>query len=111
MPVRGFKWAVYDSDDGNQYALRVDADYFGMPERGWTLEAPAGMPPYPRGWFPRKAVGLDSDGHPRKAIVASVSAPLWTRSATTFTVNASDETPHVVTVTRFYAERWRNRPR
>lgn len=110
MTVRGFVWAIYNSDDGNQYALRVDADYAAMPERGWTVPAPAGMPPYPRGWMIRKVVGLDSDGHPRKAGVGSITADLWTGVVKTFDINASDETVHTVTVDRMYSERWRQRP-
>lgn len=106
----GFIWGVYVSDDGNSYALRVDADYFAMPERGWTSTAPAGMPPYPRGWFPRKAVGLDPNGHPRKAVVATPVADLWTGVTREFHIRDSDGSLQTCTGIRLYGERWRARP-
>ena len=110
MPSRGFVWAYYSSDDGRGYSLKVDADYAAEAGRGWTFPAAAGTVIYPRGWVPRCVVGLDELGHPQKAIVASVAAPLWTGSTTTFTINASDELPHVCTVIRRLGERLSSRP-
>jgi hypothetical protein len=109
MP-RGFAWAYYESDDGVTYALRVDQDYVEMPERGWTAPAVAGTPVYPRGWVPRKVVGLDEAGHPREALVGTVTCDLWTGAATTFVINATDELPHTCTVTGRRSERLSQRP-
>ncbi len=110
MPIRGYVWATYLSDDGNSYALKVDADYAAMPERGWIWPAPPGWPVYPRGWIPRKVTGLDASGHVREALVATVTADLWTGVATTFTINASDEAAHTCTVLKRLAERFGSRP-
>lgn len=110
MTVRGFVWAYYVSDDGNTYALKVDADYAPMPERGWVFPAAMGTPVYPRGWLPRKVVGLDESGHPREAVVASVGADLWTRVALTFHFYATDETLHTANVTRYLTENMKQRP-
>jgi hypothetical protein len=110
MTVRGFTWGYYVSDDGNTYAFRVDSDYFGMPERGWTGPAASGTFVYPRGWTPRKVIGIDSDGHKLFAYVATTTADLWTGAAATFTVYGTDELPHTYTVIQRLAERNRMRP-
>lgn len=107
MSSRGFVWAYYVSDDGTTYALRVDADYAAMSERGWTHPAAVGTPVYPRGYMTRKVIGIDELGHPRKAVVGTTTCSLWTGTVTTFTINASDETPHTCTVTQRFAERVR----
>jgi hypothetical protein len=108
--TRGFGWGYYDSDDGHTYALHVDADYLGMSERGWTSPAAPGTYVYPRGWTPRRAFGLDDRGKLQEAVVATVTADLWTGVATTFTVNGTDEMPHTVTVIGTKAERNQVRP-
>jgi hypothetical protein len=108
--TRGRVWGYYHSDTGNIFALEVDGDYFGMTERGWTVPAAPGTIPFPRGWTPRKAYGLDERGAIQFAIVASVSADLWTGVATTFTINGSDELPHTCTVFKRKAERNQVKP-
>jgi len=108
--TRGFVWGNYHSDDGHVYALRVDADYFAMPERGWVGVAPPGTFVYPRGWTPRMVRGLDSGGNLQRAVVASTAADLWTGAATTFTINATDELPHVCNVIDRKAERNKLKP-
>lgn len=108
--TRGRVWAYYASDDGNVYALQVDADYAAMPERGWSHPAAVGTIPYPRQWKPRIVVGLADDGTTRRAVVASVAADLWTGAVTTFTVEGTDELPHTYTVIKSLAERMSARP-
>ncbi len=107
---RGFIWGYYLSDDGNTYAWRVDADYFGFPERGWTGPAVPGTIVYPRFWSPRRVVGHDTAGNRQVAIVATVTADLWTGVSGTFTINGTDELPHVCTVDFTQAERAKLRP-
>lgn len=92
------------------YAFKVDADYALMPERGWTGPAATGTTIYPRGWTPRKVIGLDEEGHPRFAYVASTVADLWTGVITSFTINGSDELPHSCNVIKRLAERMGQRP-
>lgn len=108
--TRGFIWGYYQSDDTNTYALQVDADYFGMSERGWTGPAISGTHVYPRGWTPRRVIGLDERGKLQEAVVASVTAPLWTGATTTFQINGTDELPHTVNVIARKAERLQIRP-
>jgi len=107
---RGYKWGYYLSDDGNTYAWRVDADYFGFPERGWTGPAASGTIVYPRFWSPRRAVGHDSSGKRQVAIVAAVTADLWTGVADSFTINGTDELPHVCHVDFLQSEKASMRP-
>jgi len=109
--TRGFVWAYYYSDDGNVYAWRTDADYFAMSERGWTGPAAPGTIVYPRHWSPRRVVGHDADGKRQVAIVASVTADLWTGVSTTFTINGSDEAPHTCSVDLQQGEKYAFRPR
>ena len=110
MPSRGFVWGQYHSDDGLIYAIRVDADYHAMPERGWTTPASAGAVIYPRQWTPRKVVGLDELGHPRRAVVASANAPLWVGQADVFTIQGSDQQNHQCSVIRSLTEKRSSRP-
>jgi len=107
---RGYVWAYYHSDDGNTYAWHVDQDYFVFPERGWTGPAVPGTIVYPRGWAPRRVVGHDLAGHRQTAIVASVTADLWTGVATSFTINGTDELPHVCVVDFSQAEKASMKP-
>jgi hypothetical protein len=95
---RGFSWAGYQTDDGNVWALRVDADYFEAPERGWFAVDPKSVPQFPRGWRARTAIGLDELGNTQRAVVASVDAPLWTGAVGQFVIEGTDEAPHVCTV-------------
>jgi len=81
-----------------------------MPERGWTTRAASGTPIYPRGWTPRRVVGLDDRGKRQEAVVASVTADLWTGVASTFTINGTDELPHTAVVILRKAERRQMRP-
>ncbi len=81
-----------------------------MAERGWSGPAVPGTIVYPRFWSPRRVVGHDSDGNRQLAIVASVTADLWTGVATTFTVTGTDAAPHVCTVDFSQAERLNMRP-
>jgi hypothetical protein len=108
--TRGYLWGYYHSDDGNTYAWRVNAEYAAMPERGWVTPAAHGTPVYPRFWSPRRVVGHDATGQRQVAIVASVTADLWTGVATTFTINGTDELPHVCHVDFSQAEHARMRP-
>src|SRR5438067_11417233 len=108
--ARGFVWAYYQSDDGRTYALSVDADYATMAERGWVSPAAPGTYVYPRGWTPRRVIGLGDRGKVREAVVAITTADPWTGAATTFTSNGSAELPHTVTVTDKRAERNQLRP-
>jgi hypothetical protein len=107
---RGYLWGYYESDDGNTYAWRVDADYAAFPERGWVTPAATGTIVYPRFWSPRRVVGHDSTGRRQVAIVATVTADLWTGTATTFTINGSDNLPYVCYVDFRQGERMAFRP-
>lgn len=104
---RGFRWGVYTTDDGAQYALRVDADYFESAERGWTAEGVDELAPLPRGWLPRFVVGLDDIGRSIECRVPSTSSPLWTQELTVFQFYASDEQIHFCDVIQYVGERQR----
>jgi len=81
-----------------------------MPERGWVTPALPGTYVYPRGWTPRRVVGLDDRGKVYEAVVATTAAPLWTGASTTFTINATDELSHTCTVFKRRAERNKLKP-
>src|SRR6266576_4802154 len=83
--MAGFVWAVYSSDDGYDYLLKVDNDLFGMTERGWDYPIEGSyLPQYPRGWKPRYVIGLSPAGERRDAICANTSSMLWTGAITDF---------------------------
>jgi hypothetical protein len=97
MP-RGFVRAIYVDDDGTSWSLRVDADEFEELSRGWTATGLPVPPPVPRGWLPRRVVGLDSRGSQQTARVGHVGADLWTGAALTFVLMLSDGTTDTATV-------------
>ena len=103
MP-RGFTWADYIDDNGNEWALLVDSDYIGHGERGWTLAGDTGLVPLPRQWRARYVVGLDVLGNQERAICASVSSDLWTGAVREFTIRDSEGQPQLCTTYRRVSE-------
>lgn len=88
--ARGFVFAIYQDDDGLLWRLRVDADHAAELSRGWLTEGAEELPPLPRGWLPRRVVGLDTSGREQAARVATVDADLWTGTAISFELMLSD---------------------
>lgn len=110
MGIRGFEWAIYIDDDGNRWLLRVDADYFADSDRGWSERTAGDTQIWPQGWRPRVVQGIEADGTIHFARIGALTAPLWTRAVTSFTVNASSELPVSATVIRYLAEQRRPVP-
>jgi hypothetical protein len=108
--ARGFGWGRYVDDVGRNWALKVDADYLGDPDRGWTAATPSEAP-FPRGWLPRQVVGLDEFGFLQRTRVPSTTSPLWTGAVSTFRFNATDQLEHLVQVTGFQSERLTPKPK
>lgn len=103
MP-RGFVSAIYVDDSGGTWRLRVDADEAQELSRGWETDGAELLAPMPRGWLPRRVVGVDSSGHAQAARVARTDADLWTGVATTFVLMLSDGTTDTATVVARQAE-------
>ena len=83
--MAGFTWAVYASDDGHDYLVKVDLDLYVMTERGWEPPIPDSyLPQYPRGWKARHVVGLGPEGQRREAICATTSCVAWSDLTTQF---------------------------
>jgi len=97
MP-RGFTWAVYETDDGRLFALRVDADSVLDSARGWLTASVTTTNPLPRGWQPRVVVGIDASGHIRHTRIGRVDASLWTGASPFWLYEASDRSTQVATV-------------
>jgi hypothetical protein len=87
---RGFVWAAYVDDNGNQWALQVDADYAEDPDRGWFTEGAAQLPPFPRRWKPRYVEGIDESGRIQTARVGHVGAALWAGTVLAFVFETSN---------------------
>lgn len=109
MP-RGFTWSLYEADDGQLFALKVDADYQLQTGRGFVTLASAGSIPFPQGWLARSVVGVEPSGRTHRATIASVNAPLWTGTETTFDIVDSAGALQTCTVTRWLRERSRPKP-
>lgn len=107
MGIRGFEWGIYIDDDGTRWLMKVDADYFADPDRGWSSRTIDDTLYWPQGWQPRKVEGLEAEGTTQFTRVGSLTAPLWTREVTTFLVNASDSAPVAAAVFRYWGERRR----
>lgn len=105
MGIRGFEWAIYVDDLDARWLMRVDADYFADPDRGWSSRTAEDTQIWPQGWQPRKVEGLEDSGRRQFTRVGSPTAALWVRSATSFTVIASDAQAVAATVIRYWAEK------
>jgi len=105
MGIRGFEWAIYTDDDDNRWLMRVDADYYADPDRGWSARTAEDTQIWPQGWQPRVIEGVEGEGKLQRARIGSVTAPLWTREVTSFVVNASDALPVAVAVIRYLQEK------
>lgn len=97
MP-RGYLWAVYETDDGRLFSLRVDADAVGAGDRGWVTSGAELTNPLPRGWMPRIVVGIDGNGHIRHTRIGRVDAPLWIGTDSSWALEATDGSIQAVTV-------------
>lgn len=97
-PPRGFAWAVYETDDGRLFALRVDAYAVSAGDRGWFVTNTDTFNPVPRGWRPRIVVGIDANGHIRHTRIGRLDAPVWTGTKTFWDYEASDGSVQVATV-------------
>jgi hypothetical protein len=84
-------WGTYFDDLNRPWALRVDDDYFRQPARGWFTQASSDSFPFPRGWFPRRVIGVDTNGNFRTAVAPSTSSPIWTGGSLFFSIEASDQ--------------------
>lgn len=105
MPLRGFVRAIYETDDGVPYQLLVDADSAEDASRGWVALGAEVLPYAPRGFLPRRVVGIDSTGRQQTTRVGTTSCALWSGTVTEFTVEASDGTLVTATVTNYQQER------
>jgi len=97
----------YTSDSGTVFQTLVDADEAAIAARGWAAVTPGGDL-LPRGFKERRANGVSaSSGLRGSCRVGSVAAGLWTGAATTFTVEADDNTIDTMTVTSRSGEKRR----
>jgi len=110
MGIRGFEWAVYLDDDGNRWLMRVDADYYADPDRGWSARTSEDVLIWPQGWLPRSIEGVEATGFRQRTRIGSLAAPLWTGSVTTFSINASDALPVACVAFRYLGEQRRPSP-
>lgn len=110
--ARGFVWATYITDNPiRRFARLVDGDQVLDASRGWTTTGIADLTPFPKMSSPRTVHGTSaSTGHRGSTVVGTTTAPLWTGSSTTFSVEANDGTIDTMTVTRRRGERIRHFP-
>jgi hypothetical protein len=105
--TRGMVFASYTADNGDVFQTLVDADEAAIAARGWGA-AVAGGDLLPRGFKERRAHGLSStSGRRGSCRVGDTAADLWTGVATTFTVEANDNTIDTMTVTSRTGEKRR----
>lgn len=103
MP-RGFRWCVYETDDGRLFGLRVDADLLAQGDRGWSTIGVELTNPFPRGWLPRRVRGIDGEGNIRYTRIGRLTSPLWTGAQGTFVFQGSDLVAKVATVVGWQGE-------
>ena len=106
--VRGMVFKGYTCDDGTTvFQTLVDADESAISARGWAAVTPGGDL-LPRGFKERRANGLSATSGRRGSVrVGSTGADLWTGVATTFTVEADDNTIDTMTITSRTGEKRR----
>jgi hypothetical protein len=104
--ARGRTLATYNT---NLYFLppQVNVDVpnnlYAEAALGWTA-ATANAPRSPRRLKLRHAIGVDSSGHRVRAVVADLTATLWTGGATTWTFIDNNGTTQTATVTGLVGE-------
>jgi len=104
MP-RGKTPGLYVSDGGTSYRWNTDRDRFADANFGWAA-ATIAENRLPRGCKPRHVTGVSATtGFRGTAVVPVVTADIWTGAATTFDVEASDQTIDTMTVTGRIGER------
>jgi len=105
--VRGMVFRSYTADDGTTFQTLVDADEAAIAARGWAA-AVVGGDMLPRGFKERRANGISAtSGRRGSCRVGATTADLWTGVATTFTVEADDNTIDTMTVTSRTGEKRR----
>ncbi len=105
--VRGMVYKSYTADSGTVFQTLVDADEAAIAARGWGA-AVVGGDLLPRAFKERRVHGVSAtSGRRGSARVGSVAADLWTGVATSFTVEADDNTIDTMTVTSRSGERRR----
>lgn len=85
MAIRTKSPALYVADHGNNFNMIVPDDEIADTDRGWAA-AGAGLDTGAKYCKPRHVDGVESGGSHRSAIIADVTANLWTGTATTFDV-------------------------
>jgi hypothetical protein len=97
--VRGMSFHSYVADSGTVFQTLVDDDEAVIAARGWGA-AVIGGDLLPRGFKERRANGVSAGtGRRGSCRVGSTTCDLWTGVATTFTVEADDNTIDTMTVT------------
>lgn len=105
--IRGMVYKGYTSDAGTVFQTLVDADEAADATRGWAAVT-VGGDLLPRGFKERRVHGLSAtSGRRGSARVGNTTADLWTGTATTFTVEADDNTIDTMTVTSRTGEKRR----
>jgi len=105
--VRGMVYRSYTADNGDLFQTLVDADEAAIATRGWAA-AVVGGDLIPRGFKERRAHGISATtGRRGSTRVGSTAADLWTGVASTFTVEADDNTLDTMTVTSRTGEKRR----
>ena len=105
--VRGMVYRSYTCDDGTVFQTLVDADEAAIAARGWAAVV-VGGDFIPRGFKERRANGVSAaTGRRGSCRVGSTTADLWTGVATTFSVEADDNTLDTMTVTSRTGEKRR----
>lgn len=105
--VRGMVYATYLADNGDSFQTLVDADEAAIASRGWGVSV-VGGDLLPRGFKERRVHGVSATtGRRGSCRVGNVAADLWSGVATTFTVEADDNTIDTMTVTSRTGEKRR----
>jgi hypothetical protein len=105
--IRGMVFRSYTADDGTLFQTLVDADEAAIAARGWAA-AVVGGDLLPRAFKERRAHGISAaTGRRGSCRVGATTADLWTGVASTFTVEADDNTLDTMTVTSRTGEKRR----
>jgi len=102
---RGFVRCLYVADDGTEYQLLVDAEAAADPARGWIELVESARPYAPRGFLPRRVVGIDDTGRQQSTRIGNVTADLWSGAVVSWTFEASDGSLQTAIVTNYQQER------
>jgi hypothetical protein len=116
MALRNLTTVVYTDDEGNDYAMKIDASVFAQLNGGATAPLVGGsdydgsppLPPMPTNLKPRHVI-VSNAGNKRRVICLSPTSDLFTGAETEIDLQVLGAAANTYTRSRKVSEAWKRR--